>query len=269
MSDPIIVKTADLTPEQRLQITELTALCQKTDGVSVSYPMDMEDEALHYLMFSQGDPSQLCSILAVIPLDADTVECSAITSPAYRQSGCFSKLLELASDDFEDCDILFAVSEKLPDTLAVLDAIGADFDHCEHAMEFLVSEHSSDTTVSENFAEFLFKDPEFCLLYQDGPTIACSYHPAGSKASPSPSFLGSFCITTVSKDCLCLHQVEILSEFRGQGYGTRMIRRFLELLPASCIRKVILQVSGDNPAALSVYKNTGFRISETLSFYLY
>jgi ribosomal protein S18 acetylase RimI-like enzyme len=48
-----------------------------------------------------------------------------------------------------------------------------------------------------------------------------------------------------------------------------MLEKLFALLAAAGIKKVILQVSGDNAAALALYKKTGFRITETLSYYLY
>mgnify|MGYP005804173691 FL=1 len=43
-----------------------------------------------------------------------------------------------------------------------------------------------------------------------------------------------------------------------------MLKRLREESPA-----VLLQVSGDNAVALRLYEKTGFRITETLSYYLY
>ena len=67
--------------------------------------------------------------------------------------------------------------------------------------------------------------------------------------------------------------ISLSSGHRGalQEPGTRR-RLFNEsLFPSGRTRltAVSLQVSGENEPALALYKKTGFRITETLSFYLY
>jgi ribosomal protein S18 acetylase RimI-like enzyme len=48
-----------------------------------------------------------------------------------------------------------------------------------------------------------------------------------------------------------------------------MLEKLFALLAAAGIKKVILQVSGGNDSALALYKKAGFRITETLLYYLY
>ena len=91
----------------------------------------------------------------------------------------------------------------------------------------------------------------------------CSTHTA------SPVLLGTCRTSCVSDSCVCLHHVEILPRFRGRGYGTSLLTRLLSSLRQAGICRVILQVSGDNKAALALYEKQGFRITETLSYYLY
>ena len=80
---------------------------------------------------------------------------------------------------------------------------------------------------------------------------------------------GSLLTSPIAPDHLCLHQVEILPNLRNHGYGTVMICCLLDYLAETPIRKVSLQVSGENFPAMALYKKTGFQIAETLSYYLY
>ncbi|MGN0159705.1 MAG: GNAT family N-acetyltransferase [Brotaphodocola sp.] len=90
-----------------------------------------------------------------------------------------------------------------------------------------------------------------------------------SKRSSFLQTLGSCQTSVLSDTAVCLHHVEILPQFRGCGYGTILIQQLILALKEQGFSKIILQVSGDNSAALALYKKQGFRITETLSFYLY
>ena len=66
-----------------------------------------------------------------------------------------------------------------------------------------------------------------------------------------------------------LYGFEIKEELRGQGYGTTYLLQVLSDLANINPLPLRLQVSGDNTAALSLYKKTGFQITETLFGYIY
>ena len=76
------------------------------------------------------------------------------------------------------------------------------------------------------------------------------------------------CSTMNSGTSVYLWGLEIRSRFRGKGYGKAFFLQVLKQLEQNA-PAVLLQVSGDNTAALNLYKKTGFRITETLSYYLY
>ena len=56
--------------------------------------------------------------------------------------------------------------------------------------------------------------------------------------------------------------------FRGKGYGKEFLLGMLRLLSDMGTR-VVIQVSGQNYIARNLYKKTGFRTTESLSYYLY
>ena len=73
----------------------------------------------------------------------------------------------------------------------------------------------------------------------------------------------------VSADTVCLHHVEIVPEYRNRGYGTAFLLLLLPALSKEGFQKAVLQVSGDNAAAIALYKKTGFSVTKTLSYYFY
>lgn len=249
-------------------VRRLSDCCHIHDGISLSYPLLSEEGASdHYMILdSQG---MVLSALALVPFDSSTMECSAFTHPSHRRKGFFSRLLTLALKTLNergiDSDILFPVSGHCRDTLAALDALGAEFSGREYVMEQVLSSISLKEYRSENL-RFRILPPNHILA----PNAFWSFVPDDiDRHSSCPVPAGSCLTSPVSPSCLCLHHVEIVPSLRGQGLGTRMVNLLLSHLVHEGITRVVLQVSGDNLPALSLYKKTGFRITETLSYYLY
>lgn len=282
---PSICRTARLTPKQRQAILLLTEYCREHDSISLAYPLSAEEAVLsHYLLTdSRG---QLLSALALLPLDDSTLECIAFTDPCHRKKGCFSRLLSLALEDCKEQDLLFPVSGSCADTLAVMDALGAELFRQELQMErdlslplfspCLLSGHEDADLLAP---DDIFSENALWRLAIPGPCRTCpvSWDIVGPcRTTPvSRDIVGSCRTTPVSRDILCLHEVEILPSMRGQGLGTALLCRLLSFLQEENrqrrepMGKLLLHVSADNPAAVALYKKTGFRITETLSYYWY
>jgi GNAT superfamily N-acetyltransferase len=233
-----------LTKTDQDAVLALAARCREHDKIRLSYPADDGEADYHCLLWGEdaSDPDHTRSLLsafAVIAYDEETTECSAFTDPDYRRCGYFSELLDLVLEQYEESTLIFPVSGSCADTIAVLEAMDARLDLTEHTME----------------------------LDLDDAYLAEHKLPYNSSCDSEP--FGHYDITSVSDHCVCLHHVEVDEAQRGKGHATRMLEKLFARLAADGIKKVILQVSGDNAAALALYKKTGFRITETLSYYLY
>ncbi|MDO5406694.1 MAG: GNAT family N-acetyltransferase [Eubacteriales bacterium] len=296
-SHPTKQQTAQLTQQQMSEIAQLTALCQEHDHSHSSYPFE-EDGAIHFLLYrrqtidSGSEEMMLCCALALLPYDSEepAAECIAFTRPDCRRQGYFTELLDLALDAFEDFDILFPVLVQVPDTLATLQALEAELDSQELQMELSLEQisepsespfvlrrqdRSGDSGCSgetddtgEDICTWVLMKPG---CPDSGTSTRTSFRsvPVNSEDTSDGTFLGSCQTTPVSRSCVCLHHVEILPQYRRQGCGTALLEQLAAALKHSGVRRVILQVSGDNEAALALYKKQGFRITETLSYYLY
>lgn len=281
--------TSTLSETQSREIAKLTKSCQKHDKIRLSYPSDESgDGCCHYLLYEED--GTLSAILAIILLEDGLAECSAFTHPACRRQGFFSCLLGAATEQWEECDILFTVSESCPDTMAVLSALGAELESREHQMELELPQ-STIVPGTDPCSDFP-RHTGLNLLGRTSqadtpcPDIPCPDTPCsgyaeagGSAAQTVPETIwtltkhgepiGQCIITPVSDACVCLHHLEITEPQRGKGYGSDFLSMLLPRLAYSGICKILLQVSGDNPAALALYRKTGFRITETLSFFCY
>lgn len=287
-----IFQSCPLTDTQISHIRQLTDICCRHDQIELSYPADekepehepghadtedsMSGRSRHWLAYDNG--GTLAAVLGLVFYEDSLAECTAFTHPDFRRQGLFSALLELALEETEDLDILFPVSGTCPDTAAVLDALGAELESCELQMEMELSEMSAkdDCKCRAGAAGFTLNQcsPDESgtatwLLFSDSltgmpatPTCCGSCQTSPVSNSPGPASSGS-------SFSVCLHHVEVLPQYRRQGCGTALMELLLARLARDGFRRVILQVSGDNEAALSLYKKTGFRITETLSYYLY
>ena len=268
-----LCQTKTLTDSQKNRILSLVSQCCAYDAVSLSYPVSPKENASHFLLYSQkkGQPN-LVSALALVPMDDSAMECIAFTHPDWRRRHYFSRLLSSALKSCHDQDLFFPVSGSSPDTAAALEALGAELAYQEHRMEIILP--SSSQSVIPAFHAAHWNADSSCP-----PAFPRLKPPHSLYASPAcwTLFLpdhpnhkaGSLLTSPIGSDHLCLHQVDILPDLKNQGYGTIMICCLLDYLAKTPIRKVSLQVSGENIPAMALYKKTGFQIAETLSYYLY
>ena len=189
--------------------------------------------------------------------------------------------------------MIFYADKRNSAAAAVLEAIGAEMNSEEHMMKLLPENFSiidcrSSQTGSDVSALDLIADIHSECLNLDG-TLTLRFH--------SDHAVISF---SVFPSHYYLYGFEVEESCRGKGYGTKFLSTVLAQLlngNAAAIehsplspetsyhisdvrsagaaadntapRPVLLQVSGGNAPALTLYKKTGFRITETLCCYLY
>lgn len=69
------------------------------------------------------------------------------------------------------------------------------------------------------------------------------------------------------KPYLYIHDVVILDECRGKGYGKALIRELIEISKKRGYCKLTLEVREDNPAAQKVYRGLGFEDVEPKMYF--
>lgn len=257
-----MICTNCLTDSQAGQLAGLVRLCQEAEPITLSCPLDGN---MFCLLTEGGD---LVGALAVFYLN-NMWECYAFTRPDRRRQGAFTRLLErleaeaLALDT--EPELCFITDGNSPGALKTLEALGAEFWYAEHAMVWECPAGPGEKP-GETPSAALHPCPAHCV------------HLEMASDSPQPSLftardlegtaVGRFSLY-IRGNSASLFQVEVPEPLRGLGWGTAIIRALLDKLPAMGVSRLILQVSGSNAPAISLYKKTGFRIRETLSYYLY
>ena len=278
-----------LDSSQIRQIQTMVNKCTDSDGARLSFPFDEADLFLYF-----EHDSSVVSAIAFIPIENLLYECSAFTDPQFRGQGFFSELLDAGIDELpEDSELIFYADKRNSAAAAVLEEIGAELNSEEHMMKLLPENFSiiacrSSQTGSDVSALDLIADIHSECLNLDG-TLTLRFH--------SDHAVINF---SVFPSHYYLYGFEVEESCRGKGYGTKFLSTVLARLlngsagaiehsplsseisyhipDVSCTdaasnsispRPVLLQVSGGNAPALTLYKKTGFRITETLCCYLY
>ncbi len=239
--------TPSLDSAKEAAVRSMIGEALKKEPVTVSFPFE---GASLYALFEDGD--SVLSALALTEEFPDSMECCAFTHPAFRRRGLFSELLDQIMNRIpEDTDLLFYADHKSADTMASLAALEAELLFDEYMMELPASgafRFTGTPTLKKISVSEEVRDGVRTRIYRNA--------------------FGSLCISVFSS-CYYLYGFEIREPYRNSGHGTALLLAVLSDLFAIGPLPVRLQVSGSNEAALSLYKKTGFQITEILSCYLY
>lgn len=246
-----LIHTTALSPTQKSELRELAAACKAAEPLSLSVPVE---DGLDYFLLYQNH--RLAAMLFLFFPEETLCECGAFTQPSMRRQGYFSTLLEAATahvEALEDSrslaiDLCFLLDSGTPSALETIRAIGAEYWYSEYKMERALS--SSDAAFQ---TELVIQEAE--------PGIYTASKPDGT--------LVGTCVLLPSGSDVYFYGFEIRETLRGQGLGRTFLQSMLSLLSDKGFQSISLQVSGQNQPALALYKKTGFRITETLDFYLY
>ena len=291
-----LIQTNSLSARQAEQILALLNECQKTQPIHISFPF--EDGNCFLLLLDESET--LAAIMGMIlppdgSSDEEPVECIAFTRPSLRRRGYFAALLEKACDISGEHDILFPVDPESADTAATMKAIHADrvdqeyqmkwdfdpaaerFDSpmvekrpltftCTSAPEGDVNESVDPDSCWDCFHSADDPDPTVTILTYEfletpldpmcSPAAVCM-----ARMQPVPDVPGTF--------HACFYGFRVHDLCRGLGIGEAAFCLVLNDLIARGCTRIVLHVSSDNYPALSIYKKAGFRITETLSYFMY
>ena len=236
-----------LNKHQEEALQELVRLCRSQDHFRLSCPLDGD---FFYLMWD--DEGRLASVIA--GYQYDFLECRGFTRPDCRRKGYFRRLWELLKEDFRDHQLVFSADPRSQTALKTLEAIGARLWYQEYAMGLELNSSSPSFVQPASFTlsfRSSRREPGLVFVTARGKqTIgSCRLFLEGSRA--------------------CLFSFEIHPSLRGQGLGYAFLCQLILQLCKRGVQVLNLQVSGQNLPALNLYKKTGFRIWDTLSYYLY
>lgn len=290
-----IIRTLSLSPKQTIEIHSLVSLCRRTDGIILSCPEDGDE---FWLLYEDEEGGRfLAAFFAIYKMDKDTWECYAFTRPDCREHGYCSALLEKVCEDSQEegePDLCFITDNRCQSALDVLKHLETEFMYNEYMMALEINgavgrsidgeSHgywnrgiekeisasrdslSLDTSCDDNLPGQMTVTA--WLPVTDERMTGTGELPAASFSPGSGSPAGS-CRISLQGENAYLYSLEIHPSLRGQGWGTRFLHSIISMLKEQGCGRLSLQVSGTNLPALGLYEKTGFRVTETLSYYLY
>lgn len=247
-----IIHTTRPTPRQKEDMEQLIKTCKKKEPLSLSAPVD---DDLEYDIFLLYERDSLSAMAFLFSPAKSPWECCAFVEPSKRRKGYFTRLLDQVLDFVEQyekslsepADFCFLVDERTPSAVGAMEAIGAEYWYSEHKMERSLTPKDREY-VMESLVIKQDKDHLYLACLKDKVIGTCALLP--------------------SQDRFYLYAFQIHEAYQGQGYGTQFLLGMLALAAATGTH-VSLQVSGQNYIARNLYKKTGFRTTESLSYYLY
>lgn len=251
-----IVKTTALNEKQTAEIEALVCACKQVCPLTLSFPFD--EEASFYLLY---DPALVCALSLILPVSDcpdEAAECVAFTLPPRQHMGYFTALFAAAEEEIEDTDLLFLTDNSNEGAAKALAALPAEFDFDEYKMDLDLKHAPAANPDGDGFR----------LLSEAVTDENCVTFTFRLKSDPDGPCVGN-CHALISETAACLYSFMIEALFRGRGLGTEALLLTLSYLNMKHCTSVSLHVSGDNEAAVHLYRKTGFRITETLSYYLY
>lgn len=287
--------TSTLSQKEREDIRLISDQCRREDGLTLSCPEDGDE----FWLLEEGGAT--AAFIAVYKMEESVWECYAFTRPDCRRKGYFSALLEqvcswcgepgepaegdLGGFEPGEPDLIFVTDNRCPAALAVLDRIGGELSWEEHMMEYEITGNRNqnrklnpeaakgdlilgicsgeDAPAPQPGAEGKGR-VDWAGFSEDTLTIwgwEPDYVPDSEPAVT--------CRLTMSQGTAYLFSLETLPALRRRGMARRFLLQLFSLLADAGCCVLRLQVSGSNTPALELYKKTGFRITETLSYYLY
>lgn len=250
-----LIRTSKPTASQKHDMTALVDACRAAEPLSLSAPVE-DDLGYDIFLLYDVDGSLAAMSFLFFPRD-DSCECCVFTDPSRRRTGHFAFLLDKAMDLVEarekekgiPVDFCFLADEKTPSAMAAMAAIGAEYWYSEHRMERPLTPGDKEFSLPSLTIDRDKEDPNlYCAFLGHRLAGTCAVLPSGTTAY--------------------LYAFQICEDLRGQGYGSEFLLGMLKILAETALR-VTIQVSGRNYVARNLYKKTGFRTTESLSYYLY
>ncbi|MCD7993374.1 MAG: GNAT family N-acetyltransferase [Clostridia bacterium] len=293
-----ITHTTILSRKEQEDIHRITALCRLADGLSLSCPEGGDE----YWILEEDTTA--AAFLAVYKTEETMWECYAFTHPDFRRKGYFSMLLEQVcrySEAQGEPELCFVTDNKCPAATAVLRELEAELWNEEYMMEYDVTAAGTafegGTSASQDALPDMGLDldihttPEGLLICArtpgdsssaDGNGVTAAYRnddtPMDGNGTSTPDTnpgtdnIPGACVTchlSLNGTSAYLYSLETVPALRRRGLAGRFLVQLIRHLERKGIQRIYLQVSGSNKPALGLYRKTGFRITETLSYYLY
>ncbi len=274
-----------LSEFQKEQIRAFTERCRKFDHLY--YEFYLGSEYTFYpemnVFYLAQDTSGLVGFLTIYADEADGAEISACVLPARRRQGIFTCMFQAALEElkrFHYTSMFLKTEKEFLFQQEVLTHYPAVYSHSEYLMVCDVSRCrpcDSDGAFSLRLAQ---KEdlPALAAISADAfgnpPSVAETYVRETFAGKDTYLYIALLHETPVG--CVSVDQAGtwqylfglcIVTSYRRQGLGRRMLAQLITRLSASSSRGIALAVDRSNMAAMPLYESCGFTRREETQYH--
>lgn len=236
---------------QKKETSALAEACKAKEPLALSAP---SEDGLDYFLLYEKDQSGLLGFAFLFFPQETACECAVFVHPDHRRRGYCLRILDSVLEYVEEyekknqlaVDFCFLTDEKTPSAMAVMENLEAEYWYSEYKMVRPLKE--KDRVYTPQLQIQQDESGLYTAVLNDTIIGTCSILPSGQE--------------------FYLYAFQIKEEYQGQGYGKDFLSGMLAILAAEG-GTVSLQVSGQNYIARNLYKKTGFKTTESLSYYIY
>ena len=223
--------------------------------------------------FMLYDDNKLIGYAGICDFGGEEIEVNGLVHPDYRRKGIFTRLFSLLKDEFNKRDnkaMLLLSDNNSVSGIEFIKNMTDDFSHSEYDMNL-----DMDATQNESFDNLIFRKALIGDInkIKEANFEFFSVNDIEDISSGITYLLetDNIIIGKVRLEAIDnnggIYGLEILPEYRGNGYGRELLILSIKKLKESNVKIINLQVETDNKNALNLYKSCGFKENYTMDYY--
>ena len=223
--------------------------------------------------FMLYDENKLIGYAGICDFGGEEIEVNGMVHPDYRRKGIFTRLFSLLKDEFNKRDnkaMLLLSDNNSVSGIEFIKNMTDDFSHSEYDMNL-----DMDATQNESFDNLIFRKALIGDInkIKEANFEFFSVNDIEDISSGITYLLetDNIIIGKVRLEAIDnnggIYGLEILPEYRGNGYGRELLILSIKKLKESNVKIINLQVETDNKNALNLYKSCGFKENYTMDYY--
>lgn len=198
----------------------------------------------HYIT----ETGKLVSFIGIMPIAENSVEITGMTLPGHRHCGHFSDLLKKALAELSEHNLNIFCEQSLDYPFMLTSLEYNDYLMKLSAGNFPKAAKAPDYELLQYIAEYEdYTELIFVLSTNNEAVGLLKIHQQEYTA--------------------CIHDVIIRKRFRNSGCATKLLAGALEIFAKENSHDLLLHVKSNNVAAVKLYTNAGFEITQSLEYY--
>lgn len=277
-----------ISEKEHEEVNELEVICNLKDKTNLKLELDYKvsvsknvhvglKEINEYLYYVED---VLVAYLGISSFGSNNGEINGMTHPDFRRKGLFTKLFELAAQECQKRNfnnILLLSDGKSISGASFIKVVCGKYDFSEYRMK-LFNKTSLENIKSISLREVekldrkeIARQNAIFLGLEEGESFPEQDEIINVKTymiELKKVIIGKIKID-YSNNLAFICGFEILTEFRGKGYGKETLMEVLRIINDENIKNVELDVECKNNTALNLYKDCGFEEISVMDYYRY